>query len=75
MSQITSENDNWKRNAYVIGLGSGALFGLLSAYLYTRSASEAGKQPDSVPTSTLIGLLLAALGLMRQIAEAGKPRK
>jgi len=75
MSQMPTQNESWKRNAYLMGLGAGAAFGLLSAYLYTRSASETGKPPDSVPTSTLLGLLLAALGLMRQIAEAGKQKK
>jgi hypothetical protein len=61
-----------------MGVLAGALFGLAAAVLYSRAAEEeiarSGK-PQQIPTTALIGLLLSALGLARQIAEAGKPRK
>jgi hypothetical protein len=68
----------WKAKTYGMGVLGGALFGLLAAYLYARAADEgaqrnAGK-PPSIPTVNLIGMLLSALALVRQIAEAGKPK-
>ncbi|GIL09054.1 MAG: hypothetical protein BroJett033_5650 [Chloroflexota bacterium] len=70
--------DNWKAKTYGIGAVGGALFGLLASYLYARAADEgahrnAGK-PPAIPTVTLIAVLLSGLGLIRQIAEAGRPK-
>jgi hypothetical protein len=67
---------NWRQQTYVIGAAAGTLFGLLAAYLYARAASEDAQRsgkPRSLGTGELIGLGLAALGLIRQIAEMGKP--
>jgi H+/Cl- antiporter ClcA len=79
MSQITNQQLNWKTRAYLIGLVGGAVFGFLAAMLYARAAEEeaarSGGNPPSIPTTSLIGLLLSALALIRQIAETGKPRK
>lgn len=79
--QITATEPvrNWKTQIYGMGMVGGALFGLLAAFLYARAADEgaqrnAGK-PEAIPTVQLIALLLSALGLIRQIAEAGKPKK
>lgn len=79
MNQLTSQTNSWKTRAYAIGILGGAFFGFVSAYLYARAAEEdaltnEGK-PQKLPTATLIGVALSALGLARQIAEAGKPRK
>lgn len=67
---------SWKTKAYGMGVIGGALFGLLAAYLYARAADEGGQHnggsPSSIPTGTLIGMVLSALALARQIAEAGK---
>ena len=72
-------DDNWKRSVYVLGAAVGTLFGLVSAYLYTRASEESadhpGGKPRPVPTRHLISLALAALGLMRQISEIGKEPK
>ncbi|MBZ0293538.1 MAG: hypothetical protein K8L99_13305 [Anaerolineae bacterium] len=70
---------NWKLQVYGIGLLGGVLFGLASAYLYSRAAEEdaehQGGKPARMSTAQLIGLLLTSLGLIRQIAESGKVKK
>ena len=61
----------------VIGAGLGALVGLISSYLYARAAEETGDgeagSGGSISTGQLFAVLLAMLGLVRQIAELGKP--
>ena len=77
-SDISPRSSTWKTRVYLIGVGAGALFGLISALLYSRAAeeeAEKGGKPPQIPTGTIIGLLLSALALVRQIAEAGNPRK
>ena len=72
------KSPSWKARAYAIGVIAGAVFGLLSAYLYSRAAEEEaehGDGPPPVPATAMIGMLLSALGLARQIAESGKPKK
>ncbi len=66
-----------KTRIIVIGAGLGALLGLISSYLYARAAEEnsdgeAGPG-SSISTGQLLAVLLAVLGLVRQIAELGKP--
>ena len=68
-----------KARIIVAGAALGAVLGLLSSYLYTRAAeesdnSEAG-MPGSVSTGQVLAVLLTMLGLVRQIAELGKPKK
>ncbi len=80
MSQIDKPPSAPERRARVIlfGAGLGALIGLLSSYLYTRAAEENaadGGAPRPIPTGQLLAVLLAVLGLIRQIAELGKPKK
>ncbi|MBZ0277669.1 MAG: hypothetical protein K8I60_16095 [Anaerolineae bacterium] len=74
----TQQESDWKTRTYVLGTAAGTLFGFLAAYLYTRSAEdEAGRagKPGRIGTGELIGLILSGLGLVRQIAEMGKPPK
>ena len=66
-----------KTRIIVIGAGLGALLGLISSYLYAKAAEEnsdgeAGPG-SSISTGQLLAVLLAVLGLVRQIAELGKP--
>jgi hypothetical protein len=78
MSQIQKKNEGWRTRVYVVGVAGGALFGVVAALLYARAAEEgAGEQGNlpPIPTGTLIGLILSALALIRQITEAGKPSK
>lgn len=76
MSEITPENgSNWKTKSYLLGAAVGLVFGLFAAYFYTRAAeddaSRLGK-PARVQTGEVIGLALAALAIVRQIAELGR---
>ena len=68
-----------KTRIMVIGVSIGAVFGFLSSYLYTRAAEE-NDNPDagttkSISTGQLLGILLALIGVVRQISELGKPDK
>lgn len=68
-----------KTRIMLIGISMGALFGFISSYLYTRAAEE-NDNPDagtaqSISTGQLLGLLLAMVGIVRQISELGKPDK
>ncbi len=71
-----SSTPNWKSQVYMIGAAIGALFGLASAYMYTRAAEEDvgrnGGKPNRASTGEVIGLGLAALAMVRQITEMGK---
>ena len=68
-----------KARVILMGAGLGALLGLISSYLYTRAAEEHGESEGgssaSVSTGQLLAVLLAVIGLIRQIAELGKPKK
>lgn len=77
---MNEQNDhNWKNQIYLMGIASGAIFGLLASYLFARAAEEDaernGGKPSKVKTGQLISLGLAGLGLIRQISEMGKPDK
>lgn len=67
-----------KARIIVMGAGLGAILGLISGYLYTKAAEESGDVEagprGSISTGQLLAVLLAALGLVRQIAELGKPK-
>ncbi|QPC80691.1 hypothetical protein G4Y79_13315 [Phototrophicus methaneseepsis] len=69
---------DWKNKMYVFGVIGGAIVGGLSALLYVRSAEESmaaeGEMPE-VSTGTMLSLTLAAISLIRQIAESGKKKK
>ncbi len=67
----------WKRRNYAIGALSGAVFGFMSAYMFTQEAEKSAQddeRPEIAPT-TMITLALSVLGLVRQIAESGKKKK
>lgn len=81
MSQEEKTNSLQERKTRIMftGVSIGALFGLVSSYLYTRAAEEndnhdAGTS-KSISTGQLLTLLLAILGVIRQISELGKPDK
>lgn len=74
---VNNRDDRWKTRTYVMGVILGAVVGLLSAYLFVRSAEENPEtgRPEPIQTGTLITIVLAVMSLMRQIAESGKPRR
>jgi hypothetical protein len=80
MSNIIRNSNNpspeWKTRAYLMGTAVGALFGLVAALMYARAAEEDaqknGGSPNKASTGEMIGLGLAALAMVRQIAEMGK---
>jgi len=71
-----NQPSTWKSKAYVMGTAVGALFGLVAAFMYARAAEEDaqrnGGTPNTISTGEVIGLGLAALAMVRQIAEMGK---
>ena len=68
-----------KTRALILGVGFGAIVGLVSSYLYTRAAEESDGSdsagPRAISTGQLLAVLLAILGVVRQVAELGKPKK
>ena len=79
----TAENGAARKQArdkrlLIVGAGFGALLGLLSTYLYSRAADEHGDGDaggGSLSTGQVLAVLVAIVGLLRQIAELGKPKK
>ncbi len=69
-----NKSSSWKTQTYIIGAAAGILFGLLSAYLYNRSASDYGPTDgqNRVQTGEVLGLGLALLGIIRQVTEMGR---
>jgi len=64
---------SWKTQNLIIGALIGLALGLLAAYLYVRAAGENNRiaGPKKMETMDVLKLGLAALGLIRQIAEIG----
>lgn len=68
----------WRTRAYVFGVLAGVIFGLLAAYMYIRAGEEEVTrtgEPARVQTGELLGLGLAMLAIIRQVAEMGKPER
>jgi hypothetical protein len=78
MSMPNKQPSNWKSQVYVLGAAVGAVFGLLSAFMYARAAEEDAQRtgkPNAASTGEILGLGLAALAMVRQVAEMGRPPK
>jgi len=67
---------NWRTRSYLIWTALGTVLGVIAGYLYNRSAKEHaehnGGQLPEPGTLELIGLVVAALAIVRQVAELGK---
>ena len=64
-----------RTQSYIVGAAAGLLLGLLSAYMFNRSASDYGSTPNGenrVQSGELLGLGLALLAILRQVAEMGR---
>ncbi len=69
-------DDSWRNRNYLMGLLFGGLMGMVSAYLFNRSADEADDgEKQEISTPAMIGIALSAITLVRQIAESNRPRK
>ncbi len=67
------ETQNWRTRVLLIGGLIGSLLGLLSAFLYIRSAEEryAGRPPEAPGTGDTVRLGISLLSIIRTIAEWG----
>jgi hypothetical protein len=66
---------DWRTRTFVLGGVVGAVLGLLSAYLYVRTAEEEhgeGQPPATPQTGDALRLGLSVLGIVRTITEWGK---
>jgi gas vesicle protein len=71
-----TKKPDWKKQTYLFGGIVGAIMGVLSAYLFAKEAEdESENERPKIPPTTLLGLALSALSLIRQIAETGKKDK
>ncbi|MDQ7027712.1 MAG: hypothetical protein Q9P44_19390 [Anaerolineae bacterium] len=68
---------SWKTQTYMLGAFLGAAIGFLSAYFFAQEAEENTENDEcpKVPPSTMLGLALSAISLVRQISEVGKKEK
>ncbi|RLC91735.1 MAG: hypothetical protein DRI77_13565 [Chloroflexi bacterium] len=70
---------NTRTKVFVIGGLAGALLGLLAAWLYVREAESAGVDLDTetgaeITPRTGLQVGLGVLGVLRQVANLGRPR-
>lgn len=66
MSQIG--DSNWRGRAYLMGGLVGAVLGLGAAYIYVNAAEKSGEAKPELPPSEAVGIGLALLAVLRQIA-------
>jgi hypothetical protein len=73
--QQQKEVTSARTQAYIVGAAAGLLFGLIAAYMYNRATVDYGPMPDGrnrVQTGDVLGLGLALLAVVRQVAEMGR---
>jgi hypothetical protein len=69
-------DDSWRNRNYLLGVIVGGLMGMVSAYLFNRSADESDDgEAQQISTPAMIGIALSAITLIRQIAESNRSRK
>lgn len=73
MSQLDS-NGNWKLKVMLIGTVAGALVGLGTAYLMTRTAEESNNGPPKISTGDALKAGINIIGVMRGIAALANRR-
>jgi hypothetical protein len=64
-----------RQQTLLLGGIAGALFGLVAAYFYSRATEEdirSGGQGKRASVGEMISVALAALAIIRQIAELGR---
>lgn len=68
---MAEENNNWKTKTLILGAVVGAILGLGTGYLLTRTADETGGQPPKITTGDAIKVALGVIGVVRGIAALG----
>ena len=64
-------SNNWKIKILVGGAVIGALIGLSTGYLLTRTAEETGTGPPEFKTTDGVRLAISTIGLVRGIVALG----
>jgi len=62
------QNLSWRTKAFLIGGALGAVLGLSAAYIYVNAVEKDGSPPEIQP-SEAVGIGLALLAVLRQIAS------
>jgi hypothetical protein len=60
---------------YLLGIVGGAIAGLLGAFFYKRASEENPFGRPRVSTMQMLGIATSVVGMLRQLAEMGKPPK
>lgn len=67
-----TENDNsWKNKFLIGGAVMGAVIGVATAYLLTRTAEEEQGGPPNISATEALTLGISTIGLVRGIAQLG----
>ena len=67
-------NLDWRVRTFLVGGIVGALFGLGAAYLFVSAADKQDEPPRVKPAET-VGIGLALLAVLRQIASLPQPER
>jgi hypothetical protein len=68
---MAEDNNNWKTKTLILGAAVGAIIGLGTGYLLTRTADETGGQPPKITTGDAFKIALGVIGVVRGIASLG----
>ena len=68
---MPESSNNWKIKILVVGAVSGALIGLGTSYLLTRTVEEAGGKPPKIKTTDGIRIAIGVIGLVRGVIALG----
>ena len=73
MAESTTDEslNNWKVKILIAGAVSGALIGLGTSYLLTRTAEESGGGPPQIKTLDGVRVGIGVIGLVRGIIALG----
>ena len=68
-------SDNWKIKVLAGSAVLGALIGLGTGYLLTRTADETGSGPPEIKTTDGVRIAISVIGLVRGIVALGDRKK
>jgi hypothetical protein len=68
---MLEEQNTWKTKTLILATVTGALIGLATGYLLTRTADETGGEPPKISTGDAIKASLGIIGVVRGIAALG----